>query len=307
MDTIEYSIVVPVYCADNSLEKLHAALLSFFSGKYSFEIIYVDDYSTDNSWEILKKIKSAGTSPVRIIRLSKNFGQHAATMCGFKYSSGEKVITIDDDLAVHPEEISKLIAASKKEDADLIYGVYPQKGKSLLRILLTKYYKLISKIEGKQKGKGSSFRMIKQSLVRKIVNNHAHFIFIDELCIWYTQKIAFLEVNANPDPVIKKRYKMGELFRMSSTVIMFSSMYPLKLMTNAGLLLAFINFVIGGIFLFKKIFLKIHVAGFTSLIVSILFSTGLILLGLGIITQYLLQAMKSINNSPAYNEDEVIC
>lgn len=307
MDTIEYSVVVPVYCADNSLEKLHNALLAFFKDKYSFEIIYVDDYSSDNSWEILKKIKSASGAGVKIIRLSKNFGQHAATMCGFKYSTGEKIITIDDDLAVHPEEIVKLIAVSQKEDADLIYGVYAQRGQSLLRMLLTKCYKALAKIEGKQKGKGSSFRLIKKSLVKKIAGNHAHFVFIDELCIWYTEKISFLNVNANPDPVIKKRYKMGSLFRLSSNVIMFSSLYPLKLMTNAGLLLAFINFVIGGIFLFKKIFLKIQVAGFTSLIVSILFSTGLIILGLGIITQYLLQAMKSINNSPAYNEDEVIC
>jgi glycosyltransferase involved in cell wall biosynthesis len=307
MNPIEYSVVVPVYCAENSVEKLHEALVAFFKGNYSFEIIYVDDFSEDNSWEVLKKIKSDTSVNTKIIRLSKNFGQHAASMCGFKYADGERIITIDDDLEVHPKEIQKLIDCSKEKDMDLIYGLYPPQNRSLIRTILTGFYKLLSKVEGSQKGKGSSFRMIKRSLAKKIVTNHTYFVFIDEIILWYSDKITFINVNFNPDFIHKKRYKVSGLFKISSSVIMFSSIMPLRVITYLGFTLATSNFIIGAWFIIKKLFLKMPVEGFTSLIVSILFSTGLIVLGLSVITQYLIQSMRSINNSPAYNEDEVIC
>src|SRR6476620_2454854 len=98
---VDYSIIIPVYGAENALEKVQESIVSFFENKYSYEIIYVDDASTDNSWEVLKKIKQSAHNTT-IIRLSKNFGQHGATVCGFKYAKGSFIITIDDDLEVHP-------------------------------------------------------------------------------------------------------------------------------------------------------------------------------------------------------------
>ncbi|HEX8517263.1 MAG TPA: glycosyltransferase [Bacteroidia bacterium] len=304
--SLNYSIVIPVYGAENALEKVHESITSFFGDRYTYEIIYVDDASSDNSWAVLKKIKSSSANTT-IIRLSKNFGQHAASVCGFKYAKGEFIITMDDDLEVHPNEIQKLINEQETSNSDLVYGLYPKQNQTFFRGLLTGVYKLFSKLEGPDKGKGSSFRLIKSSLTQKLVNNHKQFIFIDELCLWYTQKLSFVNVEANKAFIEKKRYKVTDLFKLTSTIIMFSSTLPLKFVTNMGILLAGINFLIGIIFLFKKFFLKIDVEGYTSLIVSILFSTGIIILCLGIIAQYISQALKSINNAPSYNEDEVIC
>ena len=303
---VDYSVIVPVYGSENALEKLHESIVSYFEGKYNYEIIYVDDASVDSSWEVLKKIKS-GSSITTIIRLSKNFGQHSATICGFKYAKGYFVITIDDDLEVHPSEINKLIAEQKNTNADLVYGEYKKISPPAIRSFLTFIYKSISKLEGKQKGKGSSFRLIKKSLTDKLVSNHKQFVFIDELCLWYTNKLAFVTVPANPNYIAKKRYKMGGLFKLTSTVIMFSSDLSLRVVTAFGFILSSVNFIIGTIYLLKKFFFKIQVPGYTSLIVSILFSTGIIILCLGIIAQYLSQSLKSANNAPCYNEDEVIC
>jgi polyisoprenyl-phosphate glycosyltransferase len=303
---VDYSIIIPVYGTENALEKVHQSIVSFFDKKYSYEIIYVDDSSPDNSWEVLKNIKKDSTNTT-IIRLSKNFGQHAASVCGFKYAKGNFIITMDDDLEVHPKEIQKLIDDQKKTNSDLVYGLYPKQNQTFFRGLFTAIYKMFSKLEGPDKGKGSSFRLIKNSITQKIVNNHKQFVFIDELCLWYTKKLSFVNVEANKDFIEKKRYHVTELFKLTSTIIMFSSTLPLKFVTNIGILLAGINFLIGIIFLFKKFFMKIDVEGYTSLIVSILFSTGIIILCLGIIAQYISQALKSINNAPSYNEDEVIC
>jgi glycosyltransferase involved in cell wall biosynthesis len=108
MQQIQYSIIIPVYGAENSLIVLDNSIRDFFEGKYTYEIIYIDDYSKDNSWSVLKTIqeKFANTT---VIRFSKNFGQHAASICGFKHSKGEFIITIDDDIEVHPNQIAKLI------------------------------------------------------------------------------------------------------------------------------------------------------------------------------------------------------
>jgi hypothetical protein len=119
--------------------------------------------------------------------------------------------------------------------------------------------------------------------------------------------MAFVPVEANPDHLEKKRYKMGSLFSLAGDVIVFSSTFPLKLVTRIGLLLFSVNFLIGIYFLIKKFFFKVDVEGYTSLIISILFSTGLIIFCIGVLAQYISQSIKALNNVPAYNEAEVIC
>lgn len=304
---ISYSIVVPVYGAENSLDKLNETLISFFQNNYSFELIYVNDCSPDNSWEVLKQLKFKNTFPITIINLSKNYGQHAATICGFKYCKGEFIITIDDDLEVHPNEIEKLIQSQQSNQADLVYGVYKKLNQSVLRSILTKTYKLLAKTEGQKKGEGSSFRLLTQSLAQKIATNHKHFVFIDELCLWYTAHINFLQVEANTEFINKQRYSVAGLFSLSANVILFSSTFPLKMVKRLGLSLAVVNFLIGCFYLAKKIFLHKQEAGYTSVIVSILFSTGLIIFCIAVIAQYLSHMLKAMNNMPSYSEKEVIC
>ena len=306
MSTLNYSIIIPVYNAENALGILNKSICHFFESKnYTYEIIYVNDSSVDNSWEELKKIKESN-SFVTIINLSKNFGQHAATLCGFKHAKGEFIITIDDDLEAHPNEIGKLIANQKTSNADLVYGVYKKLNQSILRMVFTAIYKFVAKIEGANKGKGSSFRLLKRDLAKKISDNHKQFVFIDEICLWYTDKLLFVNTEPNKHFIPKRRYVFKSLFSMTSTVILFSSTFPLKLVTRIGIVLSTTNFIIGTHYLMKKLLFKTPVSGYTSLIVSILFSTGLIIFCIGIIAQYLSQILKSINNAPCYNESEVL-
>lgn len=296
---------MPVYEAEESLELLQKSISDFFDNKYSYEVIYVNDGSKDNSWDVLKTIRSNNKN-VRIVNLSKNFGQHAATICGFKHARGKFIITIDDDLEAHPNEIEKLISAQAESNADLVYGVYKKLSQSPLRIILTTIYKFLAKTEGINKGKGSSFRLLKSDLTKKISDNHKQFVFIDEICLWYTNKILFVNTEPNKQFINKQRYRLSSLFSMTSTVILFSSTFPLRLVTRIGILLSSVNFIIGTFYLIKKIFFKTPVSGYTSLIVSILFSTGLIIFCIGVIAQYLSQMLKSINNAPCYSENEVL-
>ena len=307
MNSMKYSVVVPVFNAENSLELLNKSILDFFKNiGERFEIIYVNDFSSDSSWDILKKIQKE-TKYVTIINFNRNFGQHASTMCGFKYAKGEFIITLDDDLETHPTEIIKLIDAQTITQADLVYGVYQKINQSIFRKSLTSTYKLISKVEGKNKGKGSSFRLLRNTLAKKLSSNHNHFVFIDEILLWYTSKIEFIKTEPNKNYIDKKRYNIVSLFSLTTNVILFSSSFPLKFVTRVGFYLSLMNFSIALFYLIKKLLFKTSVSGYTSLIVSILFSTGLIIFCIGIIAQYLAQILKSVNNAPSYSEDEVIC
>jgi glycosyltransferase involved in cell wall biosynthesis len=133
VNEIEYSVVVPVFNSEASLEELLSRLTTVMNstGK-SYELIFVDDGSRDHSWEIMKKLKEKNSGVLTAIRLAKNFGQHSATFCGFNFAKGNFIITIDDDLQCPPEEIPKLIKVMEETDAELVYGIYNKKSQRRL-------------------------------------------------------------------------------------------------------------------------------------------------------------------------------
>jgi len=118
---IDLSVVVPVFNSENGLRDLYEALKENFP-QHQVEFIFVDDSSVDGSWSVLQEIKTQDER-VKIFRLAKNFGQHAATLCGFAESSGKWVLTLDDDMEVLPQEASKLLAHAS-DNVDLIYGEF---------------------------------------------------------------------------------------------------------------------------------------------------------------------------------------
>jgi glycosyltransferase involved in cell wall biosynthesis len=137
---MDFSVIIPVYNSQNTLKALIEGIINTFDemGR-SFEIIAVEDGSTDNSWDTLESLKKEYPENLSIIRLTKNYGQHNATLCGFEYASGDLIITIDDDLQVNPSEIKKLCSKYKESEADLIYGFYRKKHHSPFRNMGSKF------------------------------------------------------------------------------------------------------------------------------------------------------------------------
>ena len=301
---MKYSLVVPVYNNSKGISDLYDAISSFFKTEL-VEFIFVDDFSQDTSWEELKKIR-AKDQRCKIIRLSKNFGQHSATLCGFEASKAEFVLTLDDDLEVLPAEFQKLISKQEATNSKVVYGEYQQK-ESAFKQLLKSIYKHASKLEGVKKGRGSSFRLIDGQIARKLAESHKQFVFIDEFLLWYTHEIEFVAVTNNPSALRKSRYKTKGLIKTTANVIMYSTAIPLKAVTFTGFTLAAINFLIGIFFLHKFLIDKIEIKGYTSLIVSVLFSTGLIIFCIGVIAQYMRAILVNLNNAPTYHISDKEC
>jgi glycosyltransferase involved in cell wall biosynthesis len=302
MKTIDISIVIPVYNSAKSLkelfERINRTLLS--SGK-SYELILVDDGSKDESWKVLKEIKKNNTENVLAIRLEKNVGQHNAIICGFNFSKGSIVITMDDDLQHPPEEIPKLIQQYEKSQSEVVYGIYKSRKHGFMRSAGSYMVQKSAKYFADYKGNvGSSFRLFTRPIIDQIKNHSQNFIFIDEIIHWYTGDIDFVPVEHHARKQGKSSYNLIKLIRLYFSVLVNFTAWPLKIMTYIGSLSSILSFLIGVRFIIKKMYFNQEVEGFTALIVAITFSTSLILICLGIIGQYLYKIYQQQNGKPPY-------
>lgn len=304
-----YSVIVPVYNGSAFLSKLVAMIMTSFAdwNRNLTEIILVDDYSQDNSWSVIKELKSQYPTTVHGIRLSRNFGQHNATCAGILKASGDLIITIDDDLEVLPEDGIKLIQEYEANNFDIVYGKFKKANRSLLKKFFKFFYEIISKIiGGNSKVNGSSFRLMNKSLAKRIAENATNFVFIDEAVFWHTNKISFVTVQHQRSLRKKSHYALLDLFRLGGDVVMYSSLLPIRIVKFLGFLISIFMFLLGMYFILKQLLFGINIKGFTALIVTISFSTGIILLVLGIIGEYLGKIFRNTNNSPVYSIDEEI-
>ncbi len=304
---VDFSVIVPVFNSEKTLEELFLRTEKVFVGlNKTFEVIFVEDSGTDDSWKVIKDLKSKYGEKVSGIKLSKNFGQHNAVFCGLNNFNGNTIITIDDDLQVPPEEIPKLINCYNEQNPDMVYGYFKKKKHSVLRNIGSWYIKKSSKHLLKSPGEGSSFRLISRQLAEKLLKHAQEFVYIDELLLWYTDDIAFVNVDHEHRKHNKSGYSAVRLFRITFNLMIYYTALPLKMMIYGGFVSSVISFIIGLFYILKKMIFHHALPGYTSLIVAILFSTSLIIFSLGIIGEYLHRIYKVQNKKPPFSIKEKI-
>lgn len=294
-----YSIVIPVYNSEATLEELCNRVQSVFEKiTDNIEIIFVDDGSYDSSWDKMKWLRSKDKR-VKIIQLMRNYGQHNALMCGFRFAQGEYVITMDDDLQNPPEEIPKLIDKIS-EEYDLVYGEYMSKKHSWFRNTGSELIQLLYKKVFDVNNNLTAFRIIKRELVESILKYDKNYVFIDGLLAWNTKKIGYIDVEHHERTSGRSGYNLKKLITLSMNMVTNFSIIPLQATSILGLLFAVIGFIMGILFLIKKIIFGIPVTGYTSLIVAITIFSGIQLLSLGLIGEYLGRVHLNVNNKPQF-------
>lgn len=303
----DYSVVVPVFNSEDTLEELFNRTKAVFDGLgASFEFVFVEDCGGDHSWEVLQKMKLEHPDQVTAIQLHRNYGQHNATICGFSFARAERVITIDDDLQHPPEEIPKLIERFDEGDADIVYGIFSKKRHSKLRNIGSSSVKKTSKMLLNGTGKGSSFRLVKKELIAKLIEHNLHFVFIDQLLLWHTNAIDFVLVEHHKRKVKQSGYTFQKLFNLVTDLTYFYTNIPLKIMVYGGLIMSLVFFLFGLRFILQKWLFNVSVPGYTSTIVTILFSTGIIVFSLGIIGGYLSRIYMVQNKKPPFTIRKVL-
>jgi undecaprenyl-phosphate 4-deoxy-4-formamido-L-arabinose transferase len=251
---------------------------------YTFRVLFVDDASKDDSkYKIVSQPKSF---EFKLIQLASNYGQHTATAIGIGLSTAPLIATIDDDLQHDPFELEKLIATLHAENADLVYGIYFKKKHSFLRNMGTLILKKILFLFDLDYNSVTSFRVMKSRLAKQFKESRSNVIFIDAYFKKYAIKQATCQVNHYDRSAGDSNYTYWKLIKFSIKIIFYHSSIPLKFITRFGLLMAILFFFSGCYFIYNKMFFNVPL-GYTSLIVAIFFSTGMIMMSLGIIGEYI--------------------
>ena len=297
---IQYSVVVPVFNGEKTLEELTVRLRNVLREMgTTYELIFVDDNSSDKSWDVIHSMREKHAW-IRGFRLSRNYGQQNATMCGLKEARGEFIITLDDDLQNPPEEIPALIAEIQN-GYDVVFGVNNDKKHPKYRLLgsriINKFYAWTFNTQGRV----SAFRILRRDLVERILDYDLNYTYINGLIAWYTKRVSQVEVEHEVRSQGRSGYNLKKLFALSLNMITNFSLLPLQIASISGLLFVSIGFIMGAFFAVKRLFFGSNVSGFTAIIASISFFSGMILFCLGIIGEYLGRIHLNINRKPQYS------
>lgn len=280
-------LVIPVYNSAPTIKQLVGQIADWVTKSgHQVEVIFVDDGSIDESLLVLQQHLTNQPFRHRIITLARNYGQHTAIATGLHYCKSSLIATIDDDLQHNPGIIDDLLRHMQTSNCDLVYGNYVKKKHSLIRNLGSKLLQFLLNLQGKNYSQVTSCRLMKSSVIQLFKLNKRKIMFIDDFLLLSTNKVGACIVEHKETQGVESRYSMFKLFRFAINILLLHSSLPLKLISRTGLLLSIVFFIMGSFYIYKKVVYD-AVLGFTSLIVAIFFSTGLIMFSLGVIGEYI--------------------
>jgi glycosyltransferase involved in cell wall biosynthesis len=292
------SIVIPVYNGAESIGELVAALeaLSIPGGH---EIVLVNDGSPDNSLAVCRELVARARIPITLIEHARNYGEHNAVMTGLRHTRGAHVINMDDDLQNPPEEITRLLDYAQETGADVIYTYYDEKQHARWRNLGSEFTNWIAGfVLDKPKGFYlSSFRCMSAFVVREITRYEGPFPYVDGLILQVTQNIDRLLVSHLPRAVGRSNYTIRRLLRLWMSMFVNFSVMPLRISTLTGFALS----VIGGLGAAATVIDALFISeppGWASLMVALMLLSGVQLMILGIVGEYVGRLYLTVNRKP---------
>ena len=301
------SIVSPVYRAEKILPILVSEInLVMERIGEDYEIILVDDRSPDNSWEVMK-VLSSQNSKIKSIRLSRNFGQHSAIFAGLTKTKGDWVVVMDCDMQDQPKEIAKLYKKAL-EGYDIVLGQRENRKDKFLKKLSSKlFYKVFNYLSGANFDNNvANFGIYHQKTIKSILDMGDYVKFFSLFINWIGFKSVSIPIEHGEREEGKSTYSVGRLFKQAFNVIISFSDKPLRLFINFGLGISILSFVLGIYYLYLSITHKITQPGFSSLILSIWFLSGIIISCIGIVGVYLGKTFDQAKGRPTFIIDEEV-
>jgi glycosyltransferase involved in cell wall biosynthesis len=302
-----FSFVIPVYKAEQILVKLvneiNKVMLEI---NESYEIILVDDRSPDNSWEVLKTL-SLNYSQVKSVRLSKNFGQHPAIMAGLTLVKGEWIVVMDCDLQDQPKEVVKLYNKAK-EGFEIVLAKRKNRQdgfiKKISSLIFSKIYGYFT--DTKYDNEVANFGIYHNRVIKSIleISDSIKFFPLFVKFIGYNSTSIIVEHSQRVDG--NSSYSFSKLISLAFNTIISFSNKPLKLFVKFGLIISLISFVLGLYNIYLAMTNQIEVLGYSSIIVSIWFLSGVIITIIGITGIYVGKIFDQTKNRPVFIIDEII-
>ena len=304
---LDISIVVPVFNEVDLIEELLSRIKKVCGElRRTYEIVIVDDGSTDGSYEKLK-IFQANDNSLRIVKFTRNFGQQAAVLAGFRISKGDIIVQLDSDLQNPPEEIPKLLSAMS-ENIDLVTTIHRKRLDSALRVMGSRCLLKIGQMlfGDTVKLNLSSFRALRRSVVKKIEVCKDRSRYMAVLMSWMGLPTAEIEVEHHERKKGNTKYSILNLLILSWDLVTGYSSFPLRTVTYMGMFGALLGFLMMAFLLFQRIVNGILIEGFVVLLAVFAFFAGVQLLSIGFLGEYLGRVHHQIQERPDYIVEKVI-
>lgn len=299
------SIVSPVYRAEKTLPIL-VSEIDKVSEKMGvdYEIILVDDRSPDHSWEVMKNLAEKNKN-LKIYRLSRNFGQHPAIMAGLSKADGEWIVVMDCDMQDQPKEIEKLYQKAM-EGYEVVLARREVRIDSLFKRLSSKiFYRVFNYLAGIEiNNEIANFGVYHKKVIQSVLNINDNIKFFPLFVNWVGYKSTSVSVEHSSRDDGQSSYTLSRLISLAFNVIVSFSDKPLKIFVGFGAAISFLSILVAAFFAIRYFEGKITEPGFSSLILSIWFLSGVIISCIGIVGIYLGKTFNQTKKRPVFIIDE---
>jgi undecaprenyl-phosphate 4-deoxy-4-formamido-L-arabinose transferase len=302
------SIVVPAYNEAENLEALSTRLMTTLNkmGK-SYEIIFVNDGSRDQTKMILNTVYQNHPDSVRIIHFNGNFGQHMAIMAGFEFARGDIIITLDADLQNPPEEIPKLVHAIESGH-DYVGSIRKNRKDTWFRRHASRINNSIrARITGiVMTDQGCMLRAYKRHIIDAILASKESSVYIPALAYSFASNPTEVEVDHSLRAAGQSKYNLYKLLRLNFDLMTGFSLAPLQLFTVFGMLTSLFSTLFVIYLFIRRLLIGPEAEGMFTLFAILYFLIGVGLMGLGIVGEYVGRIYKEVRQRPLYIIHEIV-
>ena len=305
------SLVVPVYFNRETLEDLHAHAVDTFAGTLGpgeFELVFVDDGSLDDSYEILRRLAKQDPGRVRVLRLSRNFGSHAAILAGFSRARGRYGAIIGADLQDSAVVVRDMLAKAREDEAEVVLAVRKGREEAAGKVAFANLYYWIMRWFSQAKFPPGGFdcfliaRPVMDALLRLNETNTS----LPAQILWMGFRQAHVEYVKKERPAGKSRWTLRKKVNLLLDSIVSFSHLPIRAMELTGLFTAGVGFLYALFLVARRLFVGEEIQGWTSLMVVLLVLGGLLLISLGIVGEYLWRILDAARRRPAFVVSEAL-
>ncbi len=296
------SVVIPIYNEAGNLHTLVERLTTTLNKlQKPYEIILINDGSTDNSEAILQEIHGKNPSNIRVINFNGNFGQHRAIMAGFERVQGDIIVTLDADLQNPPEEIPKLIAVIE-QGHDSVGGIRKIRQDNFFRRYASKLNNYIRHgMTGiRMEDQGSMLRAYKKNIVALMAQCEESALFIPALAYSFSSSPAEVEVEHDARFDGKSKYNFYKLMRLNFDLMTGFSLVPLQLFTFIGICVSLLSTLFVIYMFLRRLFIGPEAEGLFTLFAILYFLLGILLMGMGIVGEYIGRIYQTVRRRPRY-------
>ncbi len=294
------SVVVPVYNSIRSLAELVDRFEAVFADLgVAWELIFVDDHSPNpDTWPALVALSERPA--VRVVRLTRNFGKPGAMMAGFAEVRGTRVVTVDDDLQHRPEDLPALW---EKRDHDVVIGAFPRREHSAFKRAVSA---IKARFDAIISGKPAHITITPYKLYQRhvvdgiLAASRTPYPFVGAAMLYVTRDIVMVDVTHEARKYGRSGFTVSKMLRSFLNLLINHSSFLLQVVAVVGVGFAGLSILLAGYYLYRYFFVGIGVQGWTTIMLVMLFTNGLLLFSMGVVGEYLVRAINASERKPAY-------